>query len=397
MPNRLRRVARVAAKPLLRFIRLEASSGIVLLTVTAVALLLANSGWAAKYHAFWQTSVGAFGVERSLEWLVNDGLMVVFFFVVGMEIRREAQIGELSDLRRAALPAAAALGGMVVPACLYLLLAGGPATHSGWGVPMATDIAFALGILALLGSRVPPSLRMLLLALAVIDDLGAIIVIALFYSTGVSAPLLALALLGVLAILGLQRLGVRRKLVYLLPAAVIWSGVYGANIHPTIAGVIVGLLTPVTKAEGELAAPADSLIHALHPVVAFAIMPIFALANAGVSLASGGRDAAGDSVVVAVVVGLCVGKPLGVVGLCWLSQRLGLSTLPAGIGLRHLIVLGLVAGVGFTMALFIAKLAFADEQLLEAAKLGVLLASAAAGVVSLIVGRILLSSRATAS
>jgi NhaA family Na+:H+ antiporter len=258
---------------------------------------------------------------------------------------------------------------------------------------MATDIAFALGILALLGSRVPPGLRMALLALAVIDDLGAIIVIALFYSTGVSVPLLGLAALGVLSILGLQRLGVRSKLVYLLPAVVIWVGVYGANIHPTIAGVIVGLLTPVTKAADELAAPADSLIHALHPVVAFAIMPIFALANAGVSLASGARTAAGDNVVLAVVVGLCVGKPIGVVSACWLTLRLGLAKLPRGIGFRHVVLLGLVAGVGFTMALFIAKLAFADESLLEAAKLGVLLASATAAVLSLVLGRFLLGER----
>lgn len=245
----LLRFARLAALPLERFLRIEAASGILLLVVTAVALAWANSPWAASYAHLWHAPVGirlgAFTFERSLEWFVNDGLMVIFFFVVGMEIRRELHDGELSDWRRAALPAAAALGGMLVPAALYLAFAGAPATRSGWGVPMATDIAFAVGILTLLGKRAPAAMRVLLLALAIIDDLGAIIIIALFYSSGVAVSGLLVAAVGVVGIVAMQRFGVRAKLAYVVPSLVVWAGMYSAGIHPTIAGVIVGLMTPV--------------------------------------------------------------------------------------------------------------------------------------------------------
>lgn len=317
------RAVRLATRPLERFLRIEAASGILLLVAAAVALAVANSPWAEGYLHFWHTPVGlrvgAFSIERSLEWLVNDGLMAIFFFVVGLEIRREIHHGEL---RRAALPLAAALGGMLVPALFYLAFAGAPATRSGWGVPMATDIAFAVGILTLLGKRVPPALRVLLLALAVIDDLGAIVVIALFYSTGISGSGLLAAGLGLGAIFVLQRLGVRPKAAYIAAAVVVWAGIAAAGVHPTIAGVIVGLITPVQAwlgptgfvngmqkeleeltlgspealsshelaktlrhmavARREAMSPAESLIELLHPWVAFGIMPLFALANAGV-------------------------------------------------------------------------------------------------------------------
>jgi len=431
----LLRVARLAARPLERFLRIEAASGILLLVVTAVALIWANSPWAASYTNLWHTALGvrlgSFTFERSLEWFVNDGLMVIFFFVVGMEIRRELHHGELSDWRRAALPAAAALGGMLVPAALYLAFAGAPATRSGWGVPMATDIAFAVGILTLLGKRVPAALRVLLLALAIIDDLGAIIVIALFYSSGVAFSGLLVAAVGVVGIVAMQRFGVRAKLAYVVPSLVVWAGMYSAGIHPTIAGVIVGLMTPVrawlgpkgflvdvrqeldrigqadTKAlssnelgdalrhvdaaRREAVSPAESLIEKLHPWVAFGIMPVFALANAGVSLAGGALDASSWNVVTAVAVGLIVGKPVGVLLASWLALRLRIAALPIGMSFRHVVVLGVVAGVGFTMALFIAQLAFLDGKLLAAAKIGVLVASGGAAICGLILGRLLLA------
>jgi NhaA family Na+:H+ antiporter len=427
------RFLQVAGRPLERFLRIEAASGVLLLIAAAVALAWANSPWSETYRALWHTTAGVrlgdLVFERSLEWVVNDGLMVIFFFVVGLEIRREIYCGELSEWRRAALPAVAAAGGMVAPALLYLAFAGGPATRSGWGVPMATDIAFAVGILTLLGKRVPPALRVLLLALAVIDDLGAIVVIALFYSSGIAPSAVLVALAGLASILVLQRFGVRTKLAYLPSALVAWAGTYAAGVHPTIAGVAVGLMTPVRAwlgaggfvagvrheikhlenatsdisahelagslrhvdvARREAMSPTESLIQTLHPWVAFVIMPIFALANAGVSLGGDARGLAASSVMVAVIVGLVVGKPLGVLLACWLTVRVGLSRLPAGVTWRHLVVLGMVAGVGFTMAIFIAQLAFTDARLLSAAKLGILLASAAAGVAALVLGRILL-------
>lgn len=431
----LLRLARFAGRPLERFLRIEAASGILLLLAAAVAMVWANSPWAESYFHLWHTPVGlrlgGLSFERPLEWFVNDGLMVIFFFVVGLEIRREIHHGELSEWRRASLPIAAALGGMVAPAVLYLALAGGPETRSGWGVPMATDIAFAVGILTLLGPRVPPALRVLLLALAVIDDLGAILVIAAFYSSGVTLTGLGVAAAGFAGVWLMQVLGVRSKVAYIAPALVAWAGIYAAGIHPTIAGVIVGLMTPVRAwlgpdgfivsvqlelerlraagagtlsphalaeslghvdvARREAMSPAESLIESLHPWVAFGIMPVFALANAGVSF--GGAQLGPDSwgVVGAVAAGLMVGKPLGVLLACGLALKLGVSRLPAGIGLRQLVVLGVVAGVGFTMSLFVAQLAFTDLRLLAAAKLGVILASVGAAVLALVMGRVLLS------
>ncbi|UQA58551.1 Na+/H+ antiporter NhaA [Polyangium aurulentum] len=436
----LLRFTRLARRPLERFLGIEAASGILLLVAAAVALVWANSPWAESYVHLWHTPlgvrVGAFTFERPLEWVVNDGLMVIFFFVVGMEIRREIHHGELSEWRRAALPAAAALGGMLAPAGLYLIFAGAPATRSGWGVPMATDIAFAVGILTLLGKRVPAALRVLLLALAVIDDLGAIVVIALFYSSGVSSSGLLVAAAGFGGVLAMQRFGVRTKLAYVPPSIVAWAGIYVAGVHPTIAGVLVGLVTPVrawlgpdgfvvgvreklehlaktstdTLSSHELAetlrhvdvarreamSPAESLIETLHPWVAFGIMPVFALANAGVRISGGSLDPTSWRVLTAVAVGLVVGKPIGVLLASWIALRLRLGTLPLGMGLRHLVVLGVVAGVGFTMALFIAQLGFSDASLLAAAKLGVLAASGCAAIGGLVLGRLLLTPVRTA-
>jgi NhaA family Na+:H+ antiporter len=432
----LLKLRRFATRPLERFLQIEAASGILLLAVATAALFWANSRWASGYERLWGTAVsvgfGDFGFERSARWVVNDGLMTIFFFVVGMEIRREIHHGELSEWRRAALPAAAALGGMVIPALLYLSVASDPKTRSGWGVPMATDIAFAIGALALLGKRVPPALRVLLLALAVIDDLGAIVVIALFYSAGIAWQGIAVAAAGVAGIFTFRAMGLRRPTVYVAPAVVVWTGLYSAGIHPTIAGVIIGLLTPVRAwlgtegflnevrdelgrveavdnegephsmhgmtqslrrvgaARREAISPAEFLIDGLHPWVAFAIMPVFALANAGVTLGGASFDPITTKAGWGVIAGLLLGKPIGVVAASFLALRTGVATLPSGLRLRHIVVLGLVAGIGFTMSLFVAQLAFTDDKLLAATKLGVLAASGAAIVIGLAVGRTVL-------
>lgn len=431
----LLRLRRIAARPLERFLGIQASSGVLLLVAAVVALVWANSPWSSAYFALWDTPlgirVGGFAFTRTLAWVVNDGLMVIFFFVVGLEIRRELHHGELADRRRASLPVAAALGGMVVPAALYLAFAGAPATRSGWGVPMATDIAFALGVLALLGPRAPAAMRVFLLALAVIDDLGAIIVIALFYTAGVEPHGFAVAAAGFVGILIMRGLGVRAKRAYIAPGLVVWGGIYAAGIHPTIAGVLLGLMTPVRawlgpegfvegmKAEvdklsahdlgeygspalasslehvdvarREAMSPAEALIETLHPWVAYGIMPVFALANAGVALSMEALDARALAVSGGIVVGLVAGKPLGVLLACALAIRSRLGVLPLGMTARHVVVIGMVAGIGFTMSLFIAQLAFADPTVLAAAKAGVLVASLIAAVLALVVGRLALT------
>ncbi len=426
-----RRFARQLLDPIGRFLHVEASSGIVLLIASVIALVWANSPWASSYehllHAPISLGFGEYVFSRTVHFWINEILMVVFFFVVGLEVRREMFEGELSEPRRAALPVAAALGGMLVPAVIYLALNQGSAAGSGWGVPMATDIAFAVGVLALLGRRVSPALRVLLLALAIIDDIGAILVIALFYSTGVEATGLAVVGLGIGAVLGMQRLGLRNPLVYVAPGILIWGGVLYAGIHPTIAGVILGLLTPVRSwfgpegfqteiqralaslrgttawrddpsqllpvlhridvARREALPPVSRLEAALHPWVAFGIMPVFALANAGVAL--GGLDSGlpeSMGIALGVGFGLVVGKPLGILVFSWLAVRLGLATLPRGVSWSGVLVVGCVAGIGFTMALFIGALAFSDPAMLAVAKLAVLAASAVAGVAGLVLG-----------
>jgi len=371
----------------------------VLLAAALVALIWANSPWRATYdnlvHAPIGLRVAGFAFERNLEFLVNDGLMVVFFFVVGLEIKREVYAGELSEPRRAALPALAALGGMLAPAGIYLLFNAGTSAADGWGIPMATDIAFAVGVLTLLGRRVPPALRVLLLALAVIDDLGAIIVIALFYSTGIRIAGLAVAGGGILLILLMRKLGLRSPWAYLVPAVVIWAGTLASGVHPTIAGVVIGLCTPVRALSGQDGpSPAERLQQALHRWVAFGIMPVFALVNAGVSFGDVRLGGDATTVLIGVVVGLAVGKPIGVMCLAWIAVRAGVAALPSGVRWSGVLVVGLVAGVGFTMALFIATLAFPPGPLIEVAKLGILLASLVAGVIGLAAGRWLLPGRA---
>lgn len=396
-----RRVARLVFRPLERFLAVEAAGGILLLLAAAVALAWANSAWAGSYHELLHTpvvlGVGDQVVRPSLHFVINDVLMSVFFLVVGLEIRRELHAGELSDLRRAALPAFAAIGGMLAPAALYALVAPGGDAARGWGVPMATDIAFAVGVLALLGRRVPPALRVLLLALAIIDDIGAILVIAVFYSGALDLGGLAIAAGGMVGFGALRALGVRAAWAYLLPGVVLWAGVLQAGVHPTIAGVITGLSIPAQAWEGrEELSPGERLEHALHPWVAYLVMPVFALANAGVAL--DGLDlAAAPGVALGVGVGLVVGKLVGVLAACALAVRLQVAALPRGVTWRGVLVVGLVAGIGFTMALFVAQLAFADAPALHGmAKLGVLGGSAVAATLALVLGRLLLPAEGVA-
>lgn len=433
------RAARKIARPLSHYLHVEATSGVVLMLAAAVALIWANSPWRASYEHLWHTpigfSLGSFNFSHPLHFWINDVLMVLFFFVAGMEIRREIHEGELSELRRAALPAVAAIGGMLVPAAIYIAFASGTSVSGGWGTPMATDIAFAVGIFALLGKRVPAGLRVLLLALAIIDDIGAIVVIAVFFSADFAPSGLFLAAGGIATIFAMQRFGVRRALAYVPPAIVIWAGVHKSGVHPTIAGVIVGMLTParswygqrgfasvarraiddftakarqqaadhdlvaplsrIEAAQREALPPVVRLTALMHPWVAFAIMPIFALANAGVDLSAVDAGYPSASVLAwGIALGLFVGKPLGIVTACWISLKAGLCTLPRGVDLKGIAVVGLAAGVGFTMAIFIAGLAFPDPGHLSMAKLAVLIGSAAAGIGALVLGRIVLKPNA---
>jgi NhaA family Na+:H+ antiporter len=426
----MRRVARRMLTPVERFLRVESASGLLLLVPAVVALAWANSPWRDSYHAIWHATFGVrmagHSFHRDLHFWINDGLMAVFFFVIGLEIRREVHNGELRDLPRAALPIVAAIGGMLAPALIYASLAHGSGAARGWGVPMATDIAFAVGVLTMLGRRVPPALRTLLLTLAVVDDLGAVIVITAFYSSGIGLAGLAVGAVGVVAILVMQKFGVRAPTMYVAPAVVVWVGLATAGIHPAIAGVVVGLLTParawyptgafvqqasaslraVRQLDGapdhrgllphveamnlagrEAVSPLERLEHGLHGWVAFVIMPLFAFANAGVSVGSASFGREGVAAFAGIVAGLVVGKPLGIVAASWLATRLGLATLPTGVRWRQMFVLGAVAGIGFTMALFIAALAFPDAAQLQTAKLAVLGGSALAALVAVVLAR----------
>lgn len=414
-------------KPIERFLHIEAAGGAVLLACTIVALALANSPAAEAFEAIWKTPVsfafGDFKLEYHLRHWINDGLMGIFFFVVGLEVKRELVLGELRDPRRAALPIAAAIGGMVVPAGTYLLLQGSGPARSGWGVPMATDIAFVVGLMAVLGKRVPNSLRALLLSLAIADDIGAIVVIAVGYTETINVGALVLGIVGLAVVIVLSQLGVRAIPVYVAIGSFVWLQFHESGIHPTIAGVLLGLLTPTTRwvslsragktiekatkiiqGEGldsgraraavrtvavavrETLSPVERLENALHPWSSFLIMPIFALANAGVAFHF---DALGEPVAIAIAAALLFGKPIGIVLVSWLAVKAGLASLPDGITWSVLTAGGFLAGIGFTMALFIAGLAL-EGDVLETAKVGILAGSLLAGVIGFVMLRTLL-------
>lgn len=382
---------------LTRYLGLEVAGGLLLAIATVVALALANSSWADAYAGWlaWSCSFAFsdWSVTISLREVVDEGLMTVFFFSVGLEIRRALHAGELAEPRRAALPAVAALGGMVVPVLLYLAFNPGGPAERGWGVAMATDIAVGVAVLALLGRRVAPSLRVLLLALAILVDIGGVIVIAIFYSEGIAPRGLVVTAIGVVLALGMRDSGVRSPWAYVVPAVVAWLGLHHAGVHPTMAGVMMGLITPPQPNFGlspgesgsgaDLRSPSERLQAAIHPWVAFVVMPLFAFANAGVALDVTQAD---PLIVGGIVAGLVVGKPLGILGATWIALRLRLVRLPVGVDWRGLVVVGLVAGVGFTVALFIAGLAFGDPGALASAKLGILGGSTLAVVLALVVG-----------
>jgi NhaA family Na+:H+ antiporter len=360
----------------------EALSGIVLLLATAIALIWANSAWSESYTSFWgydiTATLGPFSIADDLGHWVNDGLMAIFFFVVGLEVKRELTEGELTDRRAATLPLLAAVGGMLVPALVFFAWnPSGPAS-SGWGIPMATDTAFALGVLALLGARVPSSLKVFLLTLAVVDDIGAICVIAIFYSSDIQIAWLAGAALTIAVVVAMQRLGVRFALAYVVPGVVLWVCVFQSGVHATIAGVALGLLTPVVDSRGRRVI--DVLEHRLHPWTSFVVVPVFVLANAGIALGSDAlQSAASSSITWGVATGLVAGKAVGIVAASAVCLALGLSRLPDGASFRQLAGVAAIAGIGFTVSLFIADRSFVGIELYEA-KIGILAGSAVAGL-----------------
>ncbi len=378
----------VMLRPFQRFAHTESAGGIVLLVCAAVALLWANSPWGDSYFHLWETNIGIrvgwHALDMSLHHWINDGLMAVFFFVVGLEIKREMLVGELSTPRQAALPIAGALGGMIVPALIYAALnAGGPGS-AGWGIPMATDIAFALGVLALLGPRVPVGLKVFLTALAIADDLGAVMVIALFYTSGLAYYSLLVGAGILAALIGLNVLGVRRPAPYLALGVLLWLAFLKSGVHATVAGVVLAMTIPARARVDEeesldVESPLFTMERSLHGPVAFFIMPLFALANAGVAV-GGLLDSLSLPVTSGVVLGLVFGKPIGITFFSWMAVRFGLATLPAQTSWRALHGVSWLGGIGFTMSLFIAGLAFTDANLLDSAKLGILGASLVAGM-----------------
>jgi NhaA family Na+:H+ antiporter len=421
-------------RPFQEFFRIEASSGIILLACTAVALIWANSPWADSYFnlrlAKLTIDIGGFGLSKPLILWINDGLMAIFFFLVGLEIKREILVGELSSPAKASLPFTAAIGGMLVPAAIYALINRDGPGAAGWGIPMATDIAFALGVLALLGKRVPLSLRIFVTALAIVDDLGAVLVIALFYTSEITWSWLAIGGGFLLLMILANWLGVRRPLVYGLLGIGLWYAFLKSGVHATIAGVLAAMTIPAAArintrqfvtwgrevldefdhccagnstqdhettlrqrsllqametAVHHAEAPLQRIEHGLEYPVAYVIMPIFALANAGVRL--GGGSNLFHPVSLGIIAGLIVGKQLGITFFTWLNVRLGLATLPEGVTWRHIYGVGWLTGMGFTMSLFIAGLAFGVSPLLDTAKIGILVASAIAGVVGWLILR----------
>lgn len=426
-------------RPFQDFAHKQSSGGILLIAATVVALMWANSPWDESYAALWHTKltigVGEFSLSKDLTHWINDGLMAVFFLVVGLEIKRELLVGELSSLRSAALPVAAALGGAAVPALIYLALNAGTEGAAGWGIPMATDIAFALGVLALLGDRVPVGLKVFLTALAIVDDVVAVLVIAFFYTSEINWSALGVGAAFLAALVVANLLGVGRTLVYAVLGMGLWLCFLLSGVHATIAGVLLALTVPASSfinpseflergryildrfeeagdkgenvlsneerqaalhalnhATYKLEPPLHELEHALHPWAAFAIVPLFALANAGVPLGGGIAKALTNPVVLGIMIGLVVGKQVGVTLFAWLAVKSGGSELPPGVNWRHVYGGGWLAGIGFTMSLFFSDLAFSNEELVQTAKLGILVASLIAGAAGWTILRTVTSS-----
>ena len=416
-------IANRITKPFARFLKIEAAAGVLLFFAALLALVLANLAWSTPFLAFWETSIGlhfgALDFTRSLRHWINDGLMTFFFFVISLELKRELVLGELRNLRTAALPFAAALGGMIVPVSIYLTLVAGEPEMHGWGTVMATDTAFVIGCLALFGSRIPPALRLFLLSLAIFDDVGAILVVAVGYGEALNWSALALGAFGLGVVASTARLGVRSIPVYFLMGGLIWLCFDASGIHATIVGVVLGLMTPTRiwvndarlrailgrvlayptgehwsgdtadrrdlrqagRAVSESLSPVERLEMMLHPWVGFAVMPIFALANAGVAITAADLS---QSVSVAIFAGLVLGKPVGVLGFSWLAVRFGLAVREASLSWPFLAAGAFLTGIGFTMSLFIAGLAYAPAML-SAAKLGILAGSTSSAAIGILV------------
>ena len=425
-------------RPFQTFFKTEAAGGILLMGAAVLALVWANSPFADSYASLWGTYItvggGPLVIEKPLILWVNDGLMAIFFFVVGLEIKREVLAGELSSPRKASLAIAAAIGGMAAPALLYLAVTAGTDRAIGWGIPMATDIAFALGVLALLGSRAPLALKVFLTAVAIVDDLGAVAVIALFYTAEVDVVALGVSLALVALLFGANRLGIQRPAVYGVIGVLAWVAMLKSGVHATVAGVLVALTIPATRRIDEVEfservgsllarfrtelspgqevptpdqaaavhsiesacegveTPLVRLEHGLHGFVAFFVVPVFALANAGVGLGGGAAALVTDPVALGIALGLVVGKPLGVMALAFAAVKTGVAALPTGVTWRHVLGVSFLTGIGFTMSIFIATLAFGEGALLDSAKLGIL----AASVVSGVLGAVVLSRTAAA-
>jgi NhaA family Na+:H+ antiporter len=415
-------------RPFEGFFKHQVAGGLVLLAVTALALLLANSPWSESYFALWERrliiGMAPLALSKSLAHWINDGLMAVFFFVVGLEIKREFLAGELAGARKAALPIAAALGGMLVPALLFMLIGPQGIEARGWAIPMATDIAFALGVIALLGDRIPRSLAIFLTALAIVDDLGAVLVIALFYTGDLNFPALAIGSIFLVALAAGNRLGVKSPTFYALVGLLLWIALLKSGIHATVAGVLIGMTIPARprhnhahflgeadrlltdyRAHGTIPgpflheeklstlmamehachdamSPLQRMEHAMHNWVIFGVMPLFALANAGITLdLTELTTAVSHPVTLGIALGLLVGKPLGITLFAWLAVRMGLAELPVGTRWAQILGLGLLGGIGFTMSLFITNLAYETApNLIAAAKVGIFAASLLAGI-----------------
>ncbi|WP_307744086.1 Na+/H+ antiporter NhaA [uncultured Pantoea sp.] len=373
-PRKLRNLLR-------SFIESDASNGMILILAAVAAMILANTaataeGYQALLNEPVQIRFGALDISKNLLLWINDALMALFFLLIGLEVKRELRVGELASREKAIFPVIAALGGMALPALIFLAFNhGDEIARNGWAIPTATDIAFALGVLALLGSRVPAALKVFLMALAIIDDLGAIVIIALFYTSGLSMLSLGVAAAAIVVLALLNYFNVRKISIYILVGIVLWTGVLKSGVHATLAGVIVGFFVPLEKREGH--SPAEHLAHGLMPWVNWLILPLFAFANAGISLAGITLGDILSPEPAGIIFGLLIGKPLGITLFCWLAVRLRLAVLPGGTTIRDIMAIGVLCGIGFTMSIFISSLAFdaAHEQLVTFSKLGILTGS----------------------
>ncbi len=376
------------------FIRLEISGGVVLMIAAIFAMIIANTPLSATYDlilgTYIKVGIGNFEIAKPAILWINDGLMAIFFFLVGLEIKREVLAGELSSFDKAILPIMAAIGGMAVPGIIFAIVNWGtPENLNGWAIPTATDIAFALGILALIGSRAPISLKIFLLAIAIIDDLGAIVIIAIFYTSELSLSALSFSVIGFAAAVALNRMGVQRTAPYLLVGIVMWVFVLKSGVHATLAGVLIAFTIPL-KTKNEDEALLYKMEHGLHPWVAFLILPVFAFANAGVNFTGIGIDDLLQPLTLGIAVGLFLGKQIGVFLATWIGVKSGIARLPENVSWKHVYGVACLTGVGFTMSLFIGSLAFTTADVMNAVRLGVVLGSVLSGII----GYLLLKSAA---